>query len=145
MCGPPVTDLQKIAPRFTRGGCPPLRQQHHRDADSVLQTLLAGEVLVGKQGHRQEGGYVGDGRMLRLIRKWLKAGVMEDGTLVPTEAGTPQVKPCSPTAEGAPRLAATDRGVPPEAASSSDLRWASRLRSCCRRGRRSRRRRTHGG
>ena len=33
---------------------------------------------------------VGDGRILRLIRKWLKAGVMEDGNLVSTEAGTPQ-------------------------------------------------------
>jgi group II intron reverse transcriptase/maturase len=33
---------------------------------------------------------VGDRRILRLIRKWLKAGVMEDGNLVPTEAGTPQ-------------------------------------------------------
>jgi hypothetical protein len=32
---------------------------------------------------------VGDSRILRLIRKWLKAGVIEDGNLVPTEAGTP--------------------------------------------------------
>jgi group II intron reverse transcriptase/maturase len=39
---------------------------------------------------------VGDGRILRLIRKWLKAGVMEDGTLVPTEAGTPQGAVISP-------------------------------------------------
>jgi retron-type reverse transcriptase len=39
---------------------------------------------------------VGDGRILRLIRKWLKAGVMEDGTLVPTEVGTPQGAVVSP-------------------------------------------------
>jgi group II intron reverse transcriptase/maturase len=39
---------------------------------------------------------VGDGRILRLIRKWLKAGVMEDGNLVPTEAGTPQGAVISP-------------------------------------------------
>jgi group II intron reverse transcriptase/maturase len=39
---------------------------------------------------------VGDGRILRLIRKWLKAGVMEDGTLVPTEVGTPQGAVISP-------------------------------------------------
>jgi hypothetical protein len=32
----------------------------------------------------------------RLIRKWLKAGVMEDGNLVPTEAGTPQGAVISP-------------------------------------------------
>jgi group II intron reverse transcriptase/maturase len=39
---------------------------------------------------------VGDCRILRLIRKWLKAGVMEDGSLVPTEAGTPQGAVISP-------------------------------------------------
>jgi RNA-directed DNA polymerase len=39
---------------------------------------------------------VGDRRILRLIRKWLKAGVMEDGNLVPTEAGTPQGAVISP-------------------------------------------------
>ena len=37
-----------------------------------------------------KGGYVGDGHILRLIRKRLKAGVTEDGALVPTEASTPQ-------------------------------------------------------
>jgi len=39
---------------------------------------------------------VGDRRILRLIRKWLKAGVMEDGKLVRTEAGTPQGAVISP-------------------------------------------------
>jgi group II intron reverse transcriptase/maturase len=39
---------------------------------------------------------VGDSRILRLIRKWLKAGVMEDGNLVPTEVGTPQGAVASP-------------------------------------------------
>ena len=39
---------------------------------------------------------VGDRRILRLIRKWLKAGVMEDGILAPTEAGTPQGAVISP-------------------------------------------------
>jgi RNA-directed DNA polymerase len=33
---------------------------------------------------------IGDRRINRLIRKWLKAGVMEEGELVSTEAGTPQ-------------------------------------------------------
>src|SRR5713226_3662828 len=33
---------------------------------------------------------VGDRRVVRLIRKWLKAGVMEDGQVAATEAGTPQ-------------------------------------------------------
>ena len=39
---------------------------------------------------------IGDRRINRLIRKWLKAGVMEEGELVPTEAGTPQGAVVSP-------------------------------------------------
>ena len=33
---------------------------------------------------------IGDRRVLRLIGKWLKAGVLEDGTWAPSEEGTPQ-------------------------------------------------------
>jgi group II intron reverse transcriptase/maturase len=33
---------------------------------------------------------VSDRRMLKLLRQWLEAGVMEDGTVSPTVAGTPQ-------------------------------------------------------
>jgi RNA-directed DNA polymerase len=33
---------------------------------------------------------VGDPRVIRLLRKWLQAGVMEEGAITPTEAGTPQ-------------------------------------------------------
>jgi group II intron reverse transcriptase/maturase len=33
---------------------------------------------------------VGDPRLLSLIRRWLKAGVLEDGELHPNEEGTPQ-------------------------------------------------------
>jgi RNA-directed DNA polymerase len=33
---------------------------------------------------------VGDRRVIRLIRKWLKAGVVEDGQVTPGEVGTPQ-------------------------------------------------------
>ena len=33
---------------------------------------------------------IGDRRINRLIRKWLKAGVMEEGDLVSTETGTPK-------------------------------------------------------
>jgi RNA-directed DNA polymerase len=32
---------------------------------------------------------IADPRVLRLIQKWLKAGVMEDGDWSETEAGTP--------------------------------------------------------
>ena len=39
---------------------------------------------------------IGDPRMIRLIRKWLKAGVMEDGEWTASEAGTPQGAVVSP-------------------------------------------------
>jgi group II intron reverse transcriptase/maturase len=42
-------------------------------------------------------GRIGDTRVLRLIRKWLKAGVLEDGVLSATEIGVPQgsvISPC---------------------------------------------------
>lgn len=40
---------------------------------------------------------IGDPRVIRLIRRWLKAGVMEDGRWAPTETGTPQGSVISPT------------------------------------------------
>jgi RNA-directed DNA polymerase len=39
---------------------------------------------------------VSDRRMLKLLRQWLEAGVMEDGTVSPTVAGTPQGGVISP-------------------------------------------------
>jgi group II intron reverse transcriptase/maturase len=39
---------------------------------------------------------VSDRRMLKLLRQWLKAGVMEEGTVSPTVAGTPQGGVISP-------------------------------------------------
>lgn len=40
---------------------------------------------------------VGDPRVIRLIRKWLRAGVMEeDGAVTPTSVGTPQGAVISP-------------------------------------------------
>ncbi len=39
---------------------------------------------------------IGDRRVVRLIRKWLKAGVMEDGEVRPGEVGTPQGAVISP-------------------------------------------------
>jgi RNA-directed DNA polymerase len=49
------------------------------------------EWLVRFLEHR-----IGDQRVIRLIRKWLKAGVMEDGVVEPTEVGTPQGAVVSP-------------------------------------------------
>ncbi|MEP7247062.1 MAG: group II intron reverse transcriptase/maturase [Gammaproteobacteria bacterium] len=39
---------------------------------------------------------IGDRRVIRLIRKWLTAGVVEDGAMKSTEAGTPQGAVISP-------------------------------------------------
>jgi len=39
---------------------------------------------------------VADRRVVRLIRKWLKVGVMEDGEVRPGEVGTPQGAVISP-------------------------------------------------
>jgi group II intron reverse transcriptase/maturase len=39
---------------------------------------------------------IGDRRVVRLIRRWLKAGVMADGQVIATETGTPQGAVISP-------------------------------------------------
>lgn len=49
------------------------------------------EWLVRFLGHR-----IGDERILRLIRKWLKAGVLEEGVVTEGEEGTPQGATISP-------------------------------------------------
>ena len=46
---------------------------------------LSREWLIRFIEHR-----VGDRRIIRLIQKWLKAGVLEDGQLIETTEGTPQ-------------------------------------------------------
>jgi len=52
---------------------------------------MSHEWLVRFLEHR-----IGDERVLRLIRKWLKAGVLEDGAITVSEAGTPQGASASP-------------------------------------------------
>jgi len=49
------------------------------------------EWLVRFMEHR-----IGDERILRLIRKWLKAGVLEEGVVTDSETGTPQGATVSP-------------------------------------------------
>jgi group II intron reverse transcriptase/maturase len=61
------------------------------DVRSFFDTV-SHEWLVRFVEHR-----IADPRMIRLIRKWLKAGVMEDGEWMPSESGTPQGAVVSPT------------------------------------------------
>jgi group II intron reverse transcriptase/maturase len=60
------------------------------DVRSFFDTVSHG-WLIRFVEHR-----VADGRMIRLIRRWLKAGVMDDGEWSSSEAGTPQGAVVSP-------------------------------------------------
>lgn len=81
----------------------PGRGAHH--ALSTLNEVIAGEKvswvleadLKNFFGSLDHGWLlkfvehrVGDPRMISLIRRWLKAGILEDGELYPNEEGTPQ-------------------------------------------------------
>jgi len=90
-------------------GFRPRRNQHHaldalwvgtvtRKVNWVLDLDIRGffdaidhEWMVRMVEHR-----IGDRRVIRHIKKWLKAGVMEDGTLHEAKSGTPQGGSISP-------------------------------------------------
>ena len=70
----------------------------HRKVNWILDADIAGFFdavshawLIRFVEHR-----VGDRRVIRLIRKWLKAGVTEDGEVTPGKVGTPQGAVISP-------------------------------------------------
>ena len=70
----------------------------HGKVNGVLDADIAGffdtvnhDWLIRFLEHR-----IGDRRVIRLIRKWLKVGVMEDGVVTPSEVGTPQGAVISP-------------------------------------------------
>ena len=70
----------------------------HGEVNWILDADIAGffdtvshEWLIRFVEHR-----VGDQRVIRLLRKWLKVGVMEDGEVTPGEVGTPQGAVISP-------------------------------------------------
>ena len=53
-------------------------------------------IVMAQSGEGPREHRVGDRRVNRLIRKWLKAGVMEDGEVTRPEVGTPQGGVASP-------------------------------------------------
>ena len=56
------------------------------DADiAQFFAAISHKWLIAFMEHR-----IGDRRIIRLIQKWLKAGVMEDGQKIETREGTPQ-------------------------------------------------------
>src|SRR5260221_8897019 len=62
--------------------------------DADIRSFWDAFSNVGLLGSAEHG--IADRRVIRLIRKWLKAGVMEGGQVIATETGTPQGAVISP-------------------------------------------------
>ena len=76
------------------------RAQQHIAAGHRWVVDLDLEKFFDRVNHDRLMGQIAkrvhDKRLLRLIRSWLKAGVLENGLVGPTEEGTPQGGPLSP-------------------------------------------------
>ncbi len=72
---------------------------------------------------------IGDRRVLRLIRKWLRAGILEDGIWSKTEEGTPQGSGISPLAAEYPTASVIHPGADQGRTASADARPAGCHRS----------------
>ena len=79
-----------------RGAHPALATLHERIAGGKIEWVLEADLknFFGSLSHewmlRFVEHRVGDQRLISLIRRWLKAGVLEDGEIHPSEEGTPQ-------------------------------------------------------
>jgi len=79
-----------------RGAHQALATLHERIAGGKIEWVLEADLknFFGSLSHewmlRFVEHRVGDQRLISLIRRWLKAGVLEDGEIHPNEEGTPQ-------------------------------------------------------
>src|ERR1700751_3496034 len=79
-----------------RGAHQALATLHERIAGGKIEWVLEADLknFFGSLSHewmlRFVEHRVGDPRLISLIRRWLKAGVLEDGAVHPSEQGTPQ-------------------------------------------------------
>jgi RNA-directed DNA polymerase len=79
-----------------RGAHQALATLHERIAGGKIEWVLEADLknFFGSLSHewmlRFVEHRVGDQRLITLIRRWLKAGVLEDGEVHPSEEGTPQ-------------------------------------------------------
>jgi group II intron reverse transcriptase/maturase len=82
--------------RQGRGAHQALATLHERIAGGKIEWVLEADLknFFGSLSHewmlRFVEHRVGDQRLISLIRRWLKAGVLEDGEVHPSEEGTPQ-------------------------------------------------------